>query len=321
MAQRVGIPRCLLYYSYFPGWKRFFEEIGAEVVISSPTNKKILDQGIQQAVDEICLPFKLFFGHVESLKDQVDYMFVPRMMSIERNEWICPKFLGLPDMVRAQMEGLPPLISPDLNMRHSRLGLYRAAKDAARPFTTSSVKVAHALYRSLKDQWRFETELKRGRTPLEVLEKKSYPDPGREPLVIALLGHPYLIYESYTNMDLIHRLREMGAMLVTPEMIQREQILQGAAEQKKDLFWTLNKKVMGAAYHFLNQRSVDGMIQLAAFGCGPDSLVNELVERRARRDGQVPILSLNIDEHSGEAGLVTRLEAFVDMLKFRRKQG
>lgn len=321
MAQRVGIPRCLLYYSYFPGWKRFFEEIGAEIVLSPPTNKKILDQGIRQAVDEICLPFKLFFGHVESLKNQVDYVFVPRIMSIHRKEWICPKFLGLPDMVRAQMEGLPLLISPDLNMHRSKMGLYRAAREAAKPFTNRSAEVVRALYRGLKDQWKFEAELKRGRTPLEILEKREYPDPGEDPLVIALLGHPYLIYESYTNMNLIHRLREMGAMLVTPEMIQREKILQGASQQKKDLFWTLNKKVMGAAYHLLNQQNVDGMVQLAAFGCGPDSLVNELIERRARREGRVPILSLNIDEHSGEAGLVTRLEAFVDMLKFRRKQG
>ena len=60
-----------------------------------------------------------------------------------------------------------------------------------------------------------------------------------------------------------------------------------------------------------------GIIHLISFGCGPDSLVGELVERRARRKG-FPFLLLTLDEHSGETGLLTRLEAFVDTLQWRR---
>lgn len=321
MATRVGIPRCLLYYNYYPGWKTFFEELGAEVVLSQPTNKQILDDGVKQAVDEICLPFKLFFGHVESLKNQVDYLFVPRMMSIQKQEWVCPKFLGLPDMVRALQTHLPPLIAPDFNLRRSRRGLFHAAMKAAEPFTKSRVKVARAVYQALKVQNQYEMALKEGCTPLELLEKKRLPDPGSEPLTILLLGHPYLLYETYINMDLIRRLREMGALIITPEMIPGDVINLGAAQQPKALFWTLNKQVMGTAYHFLEKGSVDGIVQMAAFGCGPDSLINELVERKARRGGQIPLLSINLDEHSGEAGLVTRIEAFMDMVKLRRKSG
>ncbi|MBU2609087.1 MAG: hypothetical protein KKF26_07200, partial [Chloroflexi bacterium] len=36
---RVGIPRALLYYQYYPAWKTFFEELGAEVVVSAPTSQ------------------------------------------------------------------------------------------------------------------------------------------------------------------------------------------------------------------------------------------------------------------------------------------
>lgn len=321
MKKRIGIPRCLFYYTYFPGWKTFFEALGAEVILSEPSNKRILDLGVKRAVDEICLPFKLFFGHVESLKSKVDYLFIPRMMSIEKKEWICPKFLGLPDMVKAQISDLPPLIAPDFNLRKSKRALWSIACKAAVPLTRNRWKVFAALLRGIHVQRRYEEELRTGKTPLEVLETRPMPDPGEKPLRLLLLGHPYLIYESYITMDLIHRIGKMGAILITPEMLPGEAVQCGARQQPKPLFWTLNKKVMGTAFHYLREGSIDGIVQLAAFGCGPDSLINELIERKARRLNQVPLLSVNLDEHSGEAGLITRLEAFMDMVKLRRKSG
>lgn len=320
MSKTVGIPRCLLYYNYFPGWQTFFQELGAEVVLSPVTNKQILDLGIKYAVDEICLPVKLFFGHVETLKKQVDYIFVPRIMSVKRREWICPKFLGLPDMVKALIADLPPMIAPDLNLHNSRLAFYEAAQKTALPFTKSKWQITKALIKGVLAQRKYHQELLRGQTPLEILEKVDFPDPGPRPLKLVLLGHPYLIYESFINMNLIKQLRELGASLVTPEMISTDLIKKGAAQQAKDLFWTLNKVTLGAANHFFAAGGIDGIIQLASFGCGPDALINELIERKARRLGKIPLLSINIDEHTGEAGMVTRLEAFIDMIRWRRRK-
>lgn len=49
---RVGIPRALFYYQYYPGWKNFFEALGAEPVVSAPTNKAIFTAGNSRAVTE-----------------------------------------------------------------------------------------------------------------------------------------------------------------------------------------------------------------------------------------------------------------------------
>ena len=68
------------------------------------------------------------------------------------------------------------------------------------------------------------------------------------------------------------------------------------------------------------EAEVAGIVYITAFGCGTDSLTAELVQRTVRRYSRIPQLILNIDEHTGEAGVVTRLEAFVDMLKWRRGQ-
>jgi predicted nucleotide-binding protein (sugar kinase/HSP70/actin superfamily) len=59
---------------------------------------------------------------------------------------------------------------------------------------------------------------------------------------------------------------------------------------------------------------VDGIILLSAFPCGPDSMVNELITRKVK---DVPMLNLVLDSQSGTAGIETRLESFVDIIRFK----
>ena len=53
------------------------------------------------------------------------------------------------------------------------------------------------------------------------------------------------------------------------------------------------------------------MIYVMSFGCGIDSFVCDLIERKMRRETDIPFIVLTLDEHSGEAGMNTRLEAFL----------
>ena len=93
----------MFYYYYYPLWREFFQNVGMEVMLSPETNKAILDNGIKATLSEACLPVKVFFGHVIALADQVDYLFVPRITRVEPKAYICPKFMGLPDMLRARL--------------------------------------------------------------------------------------------------------------------------------------------------------------------------------------------------------------------------
>ncbi|AYO30678.1 hypothetical protein D2962_08620 [Biomaibacter acetigenes] len=68
----------------------------------------------------------------------------------------------------------------------------------------------------------------------------------------------------------------------------------------------------------MENKKIDGIIHVASFGCGPDSLIGELLEHRVMREYKVPFLYLTLDEHSGEAGFDTRLEAFLDILEGRK---
>lgn len=321
MPLKVGIPRALLYYYYYPMWRVFFEELGAEVMLSSPSNKGILTAGLKHAVDEICLPVKLTFGHVLELAGKVDYIFLPRMVSVEKREYICPKFLGLPDMIRC-MKGMPPLIDVNVNLYKKKWGAYLAAKEAGKIFTENQFKIWMAYRRSLKIHKKYFRLLQMGLMPAEalaVLEDRVNNGPlnSTEDLSVAVIGHPYNIYDPYISMNIIGRLRNMGASVVTAEHLAEKIVRENASRLPKKLFWTLGQTMIGAAFQYFDRPDIAGVVHIAAFGCGPDSMTGELIERHARAIG-VPFLNLTLDEHTGEAGIVTRLEAFLDMVRWKR---
>ena len=323
---KVGILRNLFYYHYFPLWKTFFEELGVEVVVSSPTNKRILESGVKKAVDDACLPVKLTFGHALDLADRVDYLFIPRLVSIESDAFTCPKLIGLPDMIRANLNGLPPLLDTCFDLKKGR-SFYRSFRELGGNFTRKSSLIKNAFQRAEIRQREFEKTMERGLTPgeaLKVLEEPASPAPNNphgppaKGLKIALIGHPYNLYDDYVNMDLIAKLRQGDCQVLTAEMLPSGVLEKESSAWREDIFWTLARKMMGAASHFFNSNSVGGVISCISFECGPNSLLQVLIEEEARKHREIPYMSLILDEHTGEAGMITRIEAFLDMV--RRKK-
>ncbi|MBM7865165.1 acyl-CoA dehydratase activase-related protein [Heliomicrobium gestii] len=336
----IGIPRALGYYEYLPLWRAFFEALGCAVILSPPTNKALLDQGVRAAVDEACLPVKMYYGHVKALAGKADHVFAPRMISVQPKTYLCPKFLGLPDMIRGAAAfdgGYPPLLIVDVNTRHPGGGWEKALTEAAGKLNFSRARAREALKVARKAQDEFESRLLQGEHPPTALARWEKTgrvlEPGgllprlparhREPLTgeeprIAVAGHPYQLFDPFTSMNLLHKLKSRGIRVVTPMAVTEEKTRQATCHLPKRLFWSFGQKMLGGSLHLL-KGPIDGLIYVAAFGCGPDSLVGEMVERHARRLGNVPYLLLTVDEHTGEAGVVTRLEAFIDLVARRRE--
>lgn len=338
MKVRVGIPRALSYYTFYPLWLAFIEKLGAEVVLSHFTNRAILEDGIKETVNDACIPIKVFHGHVMDLKDRVDYIFAPRMVSADGIATFCPKFLGLPDMVRHTGVKLPPLI--DVRYKCSRftaLGLLRFFKlVAAKLGVKNPLKVCNAAIVALWKQKKYQKLLLNGLTPTRALEITTVsekpvtaervnrnfirPDEGNE-VVVALLGYPYAIYDSYITAGLYDKLDKLGVRIVTTEQIPLQQMQHSSKSMPQNFFWHYSNQVCWAGLYLLSQRGiVDGIIHVTAFGCGPDAMVDKTLELEAKSAG-LPFLSLTIDEHTGEGGVQTRLEAFVDMLQVKQAKG
>ncbi len=322
---RVGIPSTLLYYLYFPMWETFFQNLGAEVVTSGKTNKKALDYGVKEALADACVPIKLYFGHVLNLTEKgVDYLFVPRVVCLNHETTYCPKFLGLPDMIRYVLKDIPPLIDVRMDVREGTGALFRAYYETGKTLGARWQTVICAYGRAIYAWRRFFSLLQAGWQPpeaMEILRNKTRPRFPRKntDLTFAILGYPYIIYDQFISVGLLNKLYKMGIKPVTAENLPWRALVKQRDVLDKRLFWTFSDLAYKATQLVLKRGGVDGIIHLTAFGCGPDAMLDKYMEMLVRERSSIPFMSLTIDEHSGEAGMTTRLEAFADMV--RRKKG
>ena len=322
---KVGIPRALLYYQYYPMWKTLFEVLGAEVVVSPATNKAILNLGVSRAVADTCLPVKILLGHVVSLIDKCDCLFIPAVTSLGRKAYNCSKIIGSPNMTRALIPECPLILDPEIDTEKGRYNLYRNIYKLGRYFTSNPFKIKKAVEEAWKSNLAYRSKMSdEGITPIQAIDRmyqENYePDPSlnSSPLLrIAVIGHPYVLYDDYVSHRLISWLQKAGARVFTPEMVS-QQALSAAAEKLVGApHWSFEDEIIGAGGYYLEAK-VDGVINVSVFGCGPDSMMVAFVQHRARKL-EIPFLPLSLDEHSTEGGLLTRLEAFLDMVK-RKEQ-
>lgn len=318
---KIGIPQALLYYEYFPLWKGFLEGLDAEVIITGPTTKEIIDLGIRSAISEICFPVKIFYGHVMSLKDQVDYLFIPRMVCVEKGAYFCPKFLGLPDMIKSSIFSLPPLIEPIIDIRKSATNIKNSFLAVGKLITNNSKKIYQSFYEAQKSLQLYlqskENELDQ-KIISQQYNNQFPPNDLKNFLNIALLGHSYLIYDYFINLNLISKLKKIKINVLTAEMVKKREIERQLKKLYKPLFWTLSKKTVGSALYFL-EKKIDGIIHLTSFECGEDSLIGEIIHQESKKYPSVAYTEFVFDEHTGEVGIDTRTEAFLDMIMRRKK--
>jgi predicted nucleotide-binding protein (sugar kinase/HSP70/actin superfamily) len=296
---KVGIPKGLLYYKYHPFLITFFTGLGAEVITSEDTNKDILDLGVKYCVDEACLPIKIFHGHAASIMHKCDLIVIPRIMQLKKNEYICPKFCGLPEMVLNSIDNMPAAITEPIYAT-SKNNLYQWAKTAGKQITHDRFKIKHAFVKAYEAQQQFVTGIK----------DENYD------MKVALVGHPYNIYDNFINMNLVAKLNKLGVSIETMEFTQDFLINLEINNLYKKPFWTFARENYGFAVNATKEKRVDGIIYISSFNCGTDSIIIELIKDKI---GSFPFLTLKVDEHTGEAGIDTRIEAFTDMLERRMK--
>ena len=307
----------MLYYQYYPMWKAFFEALGAEVVSSPPTDSQIFDLGCELVPADICLPVKVYCGHAAQLSDKCDLLFTPAIRSLKPKVYNCPKFIGLPDIVRASVPGCPELLEPDIDLSLGKKQLYQQIYRLARTFTRSPLKVEMAVKRALSVHRGYKELLRRLPPPQAMQKSLGQEVTGGEDLGallnIALIGHPYLLHDDWVNHGAVEKLHRMGARVLFPLQVAQEELERLVWEVSGRPYWTYEGEVIGAGEYYLRNK-VDGVVALLAFGCGPDSLMVEVVQRQARRWGK-PFLSLVLDQHRGDSAINTRLEAFIDLVR------
>jgi len=323
---RIGIPRALMFYRYYPFLKGFLEGYGCSVQPSPPTNLEILGEGTDICVDDVCVAVKVLFGHVSRLAHEVDAVLIPRLVSVEKrcyDTFTCPKLIAAPDMIRYSFPHLPaPLeFTVDISSAPWWWGCMRLIKRMDLPLR----KMAKAYLPAVREQQKYDGLLHDGLMPADALAKMYGGNGIARPsylsdrdVTVAVVGHPYLLGDPIVNKRLIYWLDACGARVLGSTMLSEDD-LEKEEPSLPPLSWSYERELLAAASCFMKREDVDGLIYLTSFGCGPDSLITEIVRRELKPVGDQVLMEMVLDEHSAESGIRTRAEAFVDMLRHRKK--
>lgn len=324
----VGIPRGLLYFYYQPLWATFLSQLGVSVRVSEPTERKHLETAQGLTRSDLCLPVKVFLEHVARLKDQVHWLLLPRMISVSSDAFMCPKVLGLTDMVRNVFPQLPRLLDPKINVKLPKpQGFAEACAWVGRHFTKDDTQLTKAWLAAQEAQAEFNRRvqiypLDEALGPWDVaFSERQDRQSVHMRYRVAVIGRSYITFDGALSHDLPGLLKGHRVHILTAECVPPEAKEKQSQQLPKKVYWQLGRDLVAAAMFYMERPEVDGIINVSSFGCGQDSFTTALVEHYVTKHSTKPILTLVLDEHSGDTGLNTRVEAFLDMVEQRKKNG
>lgn len=287
----IGIPHALTAHLHPQLWETFFRELGLSVVVSSPTSRKTVEQAGLISETEHCLPVKLFDAHLASLIGKTDTVFVPRILSTLPGHIACPKLGALPDCARAQFSKDFTVLSTDIN--EARIPLETSLADLGKQLGAAEAAVQRAT----------ECALAAMRAAQNSPSVSVCPEGALHFLVI---GHPYNLLDAFLSGPVFQKLETLGVCAEPVSFARREIVPEPVKWDTCNLIYDSLRQIVPAQWH--------GVIHLSSFNCGCDSIVSTLYQD-VLREKKIPLMTLVLDEHAGQAGVDTRLEAFVDSIK------
>lgn len=300
---KIGLPRAMLYYRYRVLWRTFFQELGMETVVSPPTDREILERGTALSIDEACLSLKIYLGHVAALVGKCDYILAPRVSNFGRYRAMCTHFEAIPDLVRNVFRNEhQEFLTYEVDEEMKKTGEEDAFVALGKHLGCSG-KAAKKAYKAAK-----KAELGHHKERVQKYEQQYK----KEGVKVLIAAHSYVAEDPYMGRMVSDYLKRVGVVPVRADMADRDHALKCSRELSPTCKWELSREILGGIA--MHKDDVDGIILLSAFPCGPDAMVNELITRRVKG---VPMLNLVLDSQSGTAGVETRLESFIDIIRFQ----
>lgn len=309
----IGVPFSLHAVEWGILWAHVFSGLGFQVLLSPPTNARIVSAGVECMTSETCFPVKVFHGHVRWLLDRADLLFLPNVIDMptpraEETGFFCPVVESAQYMVRAALR-IPDgrMIRPSLFLKE---GPERFAVALNRSLPERLRRGAADIHRAVGQAWERQEAFRAGllRRGMEILRELGTDEP-----VWIVSGRPYNLYDERLNLQMGRHLARLGIKALPMDFLDLD------TEDLSDfpmMYWGLGAKILRAAKRIARTPNWYGM-HLTNFSCGADSFLEHFY-RHALQDK--PSLILELDEHSAAAGVLTRIEAYRNVVKnFREK--
>ena len=308
-AETVGIPLMMWAWEQLPFWRRLLAEMGYRTVLSEPTNKRIIQAGLDSVVAEPCFPIIVAHGHITDLMDKgVDHILMPNIISLEADpdaakSLLCPWHQTLPFVARrapALREAGKRFLTPSLRLREGRAAAARQLQRCFAPLGIAKGRLRRAAAAAFAAQDTFDARLvAAGRQALAQLDAAGQTG-------IVLVGRPYNIHDNGVNLSVARKLRDnYGVNCIPMDCLPIAHM--PVDDVNYNMYWELGRRIIAAA-KIVGDRPNLHIIYITNFKCGPDSYIKHFVREASGK----PFLTLQFDGHSNDAGVMTRCEAYLD---------
>ncbi len=314
---RVGLNRSFLIETYYPFFATFFREIGYEPVLP----QQVSHAGVDMRNAAFCHPAELAHGYFYSLlktEPSLDYIFLPQIRGIPTTNnhpesQVCPFVQAEPyylsitfrnaiaELEKKQTVMLKPFINMMRGMEEAESPMIEVAKKMGADASLAK----KAFDKALSRQKACLDEMRRlGRQMLASLADEP------EKIAVVAFGRPYNAFVEGANMGIPHKLASRGVQVIPLDFLPIED-----EPSKRHMYWGMGQRILQAARFVKRHEQLFGTY-ITNFSCGPDSFIIGYF-----RDimGLKPSLTLELDSHTADAGIETRIEAFLDIVSEYRQ--
>lgn len=306
-SQTLGIIRSPHFYEWFPFWKGFWQALGVEVKVAPPPDRRQFEKGTRFLRVETCLPMKVMAGQIRALMDSgVRTIFHPAVLSEKpmaeggRPMEHCPYIQASSQFFKGSFDAqwLEPVISYGYDPESFR----EEHLCVAERLGAGRNEAAQAFEHGMEAQESFQAEIRQaGRHFLDSL--------GDDEQALVVLGKPYHTAEPFLNMNLGSLFQRLGIKALPGDSFPLE-----GFPTRNPITWKHQLTMITLARAIARDHRLFP-VMITFFGCGPDPFTVRHIKESLKGK---PLLMLEMDEHSSRAGIMTRLEAFLDHIKSSR---
>ncbi len=307
---KIGIPYIFFFHDYLPFWTTLLWELGFEVVVSPKTNRQVVNLGLERVLSEACFPVKIAHGHIQYLLDKnVDAVFLPSFINLNNPDekgtgLSCPYTQSIPYVSRIAFDAIR-VIAPVVDLQHGKKFLINEIERSFKPLRLKRSGISKAIDMAFSAQDRFSDAIKA--KSAEVLS--SLKDNA-----IVIVGRAYNALDSGVNLEIPRKLADLGIQSIPFDFLPLEG--RSIDDEWPNMYWRSGQRILKTARFIKGMKNLYA-IYIGNFSCGPDSFILKYFKKEM---GEKPFLHIEIDEHSADAGAITRCEAFLDSISHRQPE-
>jgi predicted CoA-substrate-specific enzyme activase len=295
-SKRIGIPRALTAHSLFPLYSTFFSHLGMDVVLSD-----VDPRGDLTSYSGFCFPAQIAHGAVMDLaKKDVGLIFIPQIMRMPhtnhcKDSYLCPITQASPYFLAKAFPDCR-LLSPVLEFADGYESCTALIDMAVAEFGVERPAAARAWKAAAQAQCEAEDSLRRlGQRALKQAIAAGRP-------AILLAGHSYNAFTPEASQSVGKKLSSMGVTVIPADCLMP--VDDGSTS------WHFANQILNAV-GIAKQHPNLFLLSVSNFSCTIDAFTHAAL---ASELGSKPYLILEIDAHTADAGVQTRLEAFLDII-------